>query len=158
MSWLLQRVPTLLNETMDDRGVDLSNQAFNAKLAVTKPGGSVYPIHIDNPQGESVGDTRKLTVIVYLNPDYEKGDGGELRLFLNDSVIRDYPPEGGRVLMFWSDEIPHEVLPTSPNADVNDSEKDRYALTVWIPTNSANQHIHSSSSKFKDLGDEVFTS
>lgn len=133
----------------------LSNQAFNAKLAVTQPGGSTYPLHIDNPQGLAANDTRKLTTILYLNPDYVQGDGGELRVFLRNQEIRDCTPVGGRLLLFWSDEIPHEVLPTCPNADPNDVEKDRYALTVWIPTDAPSQ-IHSSDSKFKTLRDEVF--
>ncbi|CAB9527814.1 Egl nine homolog [Seminavis robusta] len=159
MSWLLQTLPPRLNNEMqellpDGGSVDLSNQAFNAKLAVTQPGGSTYPLHIDNPQGLAVNDIRKLTAIIYLNPNYQAGDGGELRIYLQDNVIRDLPPVGGRLLMFWSDEIPHEVLPTSPNADPQDEEKDRYALTVWIPTDSATQ-IHSPTSKFSDLKDVV---
>ena len=154
MSWLLQRLPPALNDSMV-QSESLSNQAFNAKLAFTQPGGSTYPLHIDNPQGLAANDTRKLTTILYLNPDYVQGDGGELRVFLRNQEIRDCTPVGGRLLLFWSDEIPHEVLPTCPNADPNDVEKDRYALTVWIPTDAPSQ-IHSSDSKFKTLRDEVF--
>lgn len=157
MSWLLQTLPHRLNAEMSKScggSVDLSSQAFNAKLAVTKPGGSTYPLHIDNPQGLAVNDTRKLTAIIYLNPDYQKGDGGDLRIYLNNNVVQDFTPTGGRLLLFWSDEIPHEVLPTSPNADPNDEDKDRYALTVWIPTNEMAQ-IHSPTSKFQELKDLV---
>jgi 2OG-Fe(II) oxygenase superfamily len=155
MSWLLQTLPPRLNQAMEGGSVDLSNQAFNAKLAVTLPGGSTYPLHIDNPQGLTVHDTRKLTAIIYLNPNYRAGDGGVLRIYLRDNVIKDFEPSGGRLLMFWSDEIPHEVLPTAPNADQNDEEKDRYALTMWIPTDAASK-IHSSTSKFRDLKNLVF--
>merc|ERR1740124_1571214 len=45
----------LNNNTTNDTGsttpLALSNQAFNAKLAVTSPGGSVYPLHVDNTFG-----------------------------------------------------------------------------------------------------------
>ena len=60
------------------------------------------------------------------------------------------------MVLFWSDEIPHEVLPTSPNSARSDEMKDRYALTVWIPTDHYHT-IHSQSSKFVNLGDEVFS-
>ena len=143
--------------------------SFNAKLAVTSPGGAVYPLHIDNPQGVSVGDTRKLTCILYLNPDYQEGDGGELRLLLNSSgsctkdvdiekdIFRslDLTPDGGRMVLFWSDDIPHEVLPTAPDANVTDTELDRYALTVWIPTENY-ATIHDDGSKWARLRKKAF--
>jgi hypothetical protein len=154
MSWLLQTLPPELNAAMDANGngsLDLSSRAFNAKLAVTKPGGSIYPLHIDNPQGLAVNDTRKLTAIIYLNDEYEEGvDGGELRIYLKGNVVKDLTPIGGRLLLFWSDLIPHEVLPTSPDTDRYNEKKDRYALTMWIPTNEAAQ-IHPPTSQFIGL-------
>jgi hypothetical protein len=158
MSVLLQTLPVVLNDQPSLESVDLSNQSFNAKLAVTCPGGS-YPLHIDNPQGVSVGDTRKLTCILYLNPEYKQGDGGELRLVLSNKEDKistvDLAPEGGRLLLFWSDEIPHEVLPSAPNHGMNDEQLDRYALTVWIPTSNISA-IHNESSKFSSLKDLAF--
>lgn len=163
MSVLLQTLPVVLNASAPTANLDLSNASFNAKLAVTSPGGSKYPLHIDNPQGLSVGDTRKLTCILYLNPDYREGDGGELRIFLknNDKGEKDaletvdLTPEGGRILMFYSDEIPHEVLATAPNGAKDDSSLDRYALTVWIPTENV-AALHNEASKFCDLKDLAF--
>eukprot|EP00521_Asterionellopsis_glacialis_P010253 CAMPEP_0195306596 /NCGR_PEP_ID=MMETSP0707-20130614/37280_1 /TAXON_ID=33640 /ORGANISM="Asterionellopsis glacialis, Strain CCMP134" /LENGTH=276 /DNA_ID=CAMNT_0040370817 /DNA_START=274 /DNA_END=1104 /DNA_ORIENTATION=- len=219
MSVLLQTLPELLNRSsssslsssksnhLDEEheqpssssSFHLSATSFNAKLAVTSPGGSVYPLHIDNPQGLSVGDTRKLTCILYLNPDYQPGDGGELRIYHHQNgpqsssssrnetttttkddddddgtVIAapsddechyiDLTPEGGKMVLFWSDEIPHEVLPTAPDVDDphnNVSEDntssllDRYALTVWIPTENL-QSLHNPQSKFATLGDTTF--
>eukprot|EP00978_Attheya_sp_CCMP212_P048932 scaffold595406_cov63-Attheya_sp.AAC.3 len=157
MSVLLQTLPHALNESGGPTaGMDLSASSFNAKLAVTSPGGSVYPLHIDNPQGLSAGDTRKLTCILYLNPEHKPQDGGELRIFLgaHDNII-DFSPVGGRLLLFWSDEIPHEVLPTAPLGNRNDEHLDRYALTVWIPTENITT-IHNEASKFAHLRDIVF--
>ena len=165
MSVLLQTLPELLNKCQKKRGditdeiepFGLSVSSFNAKLAVTSPGGSVYPIHIDNPQGLIVNDIRKLTCIIYLNPDYEADDGGELRIFGFPDKNIELTPNGGRMVLFWSDEIPHEVLPTAPHADPADSTKDRYALTLWIPTENV-QAIHNPRSIFSSLGDGVFPS
>jgi Rps23 Pro-64 3,4-dihydroxylase Tpa1-like proline 4-hydroxylase len=160
MSVVLQTLPDLLNAEGPNHGLSVSS--FNAKLAVTSPGGSTYPLHIDNPQGLAVGDTRKLTCILYLNPDYKVGDGGELRMLINsdtnsddDVETIDFTPCGGRLILFWSDEIPHEVLPTAPTADISDEQFDRYALTIWIPTD--NHHtILSGSSKWAALRDKAF--
>lgn len=207
LSVMLSTLPNLLNsqqqqqQQQDDEKEEvgaesygLSASSFNAKLAVTSPGGSVYPLHIDNPQGLSVGDTRRLTCILYMNPDYQDGDGGELRIYYcgndesksssslssstvtntNDEnnnssetnkkkyTVDDITPEGGRMVLFWSDEIPHEVLPTGPtttaaaNRSVDDVIQDRYALTVWIPTEYYHT-IHNPRSKFANLGVEVFS-
>jgi hypothetical protein len=176
MSILLQTLPAALNDQMmqiqvqvpntttvihDGAVQDLSNSSFNAKLAITSPGGSKYPLHIDNPQGIDAGDTRKLTCILYLNPNYNKDeDGGELRILLPSSTDKkiemvDLTPEGGRLLMFWSDEMPHEVLPTAPNGNKDDPSLDRYALTVWIPTNNVTK-LHNETSKFRNLKDLAF--
>lgn len=173
MSVLLQTLPAAINEQPLTNDVDLSNSSFNAKLAVTLPGGSKYPLHIDNPQGISAGDTRKLTCILYLNPNYKDGtDGGELRLLLPPNIdedkrttkleIVDLTPEGGRILLFWSDEIPHEVLPTGLQPEEGSMEEehessllDRYALTVWIPTENM-ARLHNESSKFRELKDLAF--
>ena len=181
MSAVLQTLPVALNQSFSEALEDaskqpsavlhpeLSNASFNAKLAVTLPGGSTYPLHIDNPQGLSANDTRKLTCILYLNPDYqaERGDGGELRLVVvnSESVGKrthpvDLTPEGGRMVLFWSDEIPHEVLPTAPDYvgvgyESLDNPLDRYALTLWIPTHDIST-IHNESSQFQSLRDLAF--
>ena len=160
MTVLLQTLPDLLNISCDEFKVKpfgLSVSSFNAKLAVTSPGGSVYPLHIDNTQGIPAGDTRKLTCIMYLNPEYKEGDGGELRIFSGKHESHDLTPDGGRMVLFWSDEIPHEVLPTAPDADTMDQDKDRYALTLWIPTEDL-QTIHNPRSKFASLREKVFPS
>ena len=70
---------------------------------------------------------RKVTVLVYLNPDLEKVKKpkklGELRLFLHDKVI-DVVPHIGRVVIFKSEKIEHEVRPTLGY--------ERFAVTVWF--------------------------
>ena len=162
---LLQTLPPALNGESLTEEYALSNAAFNAKLAVTCDGAR-YPCHIDNPVGNGLEDVRKLTAILYLNPGWKEGDGGEIRLFVKKEAgvkIVDLSPVGGRMLLFWSDEIPHEVLPTTFDQSANDktgegddtySESDRYALTVWIPTDNRSV-LHDERSKFANLKDLV---
>lgn len=170
MSTLIGMLPPLLNtaynSTLADNNdtlltltqeLSLSNQAFNAKLAVTCPGGSVYPLHVDNTlgvKGSPQDDSRKLTFILYLNyPEYV--NGGELRLVVGESDEVDIPPIGGRVVVFWSDEIPHQVLPCAPFHNSGETEYDRYALTVWIPETDP-RNIQPPGSKFSELRELVF--
>ena len=166
MSTLIGNFPPLLNDAynkLPDKStlttltneLSLSNQAFNAKLAVTSPGGSVYPLHVDNTlgvRGSPQDDSRKLTFIIYLNPEYSDG---QLRLVLGQDNVVDLDPAGGRVVVFWSDEIPHQVLPCAPTHDKTDSKYDRYALTVWIPDVDP-RNIQPPGSKFQELREQVF--
>lgn len=82
---------------------------------------------------------RAVTVILYLNePERTKEDGGALRCWLKNvgngrtdtsskditfGAPFDIQPTGGSLLIFHSDRVEHQVLP---------SFKDRYAMTVWI--------------------------
>jgi Rps23 Pro-64 3,4-dihydroxylase Tpa1-like proline 4-hydroxylase len=81
--------------------------------------GGRFQRHIDN----TTQDGRKLTLLCYLNPGkWVESDGGSLRLHPNGSNPVDVYPEGGRLAMFFSDLIEHEVRPTYGN---------RFALTMW---------------------------
>lgn len=76
------------------------------------------------------GDTRKLTCILYLNPDWHLELGGEFRLWTAKDEVIDIMPKGDRLVVFESDKLVHSVLPSiAPKP-----EDHRYALTVWMPT------------------------
>ena len=83
-------------------------------------GGGCFPLHYDNPGRPN---RRKLTALVYLNPDWVDGDGGELvvQQFCGETVI--IPPLHDRMAMFYSDRVLHRVLP---------ARRPRYCFTVWI--------------------------
>jgi hypothetical protein len=151
MATLITTLPPALNEHLSGLDVArISNEAFNAKLAVTCAN-SEYPLHVDNSLGVEGGDTRKLTCILYLNPEYAADqDNGELRLHLLEEEIVDVEPSPGRWLLFWTDEIPHKVLKTGETAI------DRYALTVWFADEDPVSHIHNPRSKFADLRLQAF--
>ncbi len=103
-----------------NRSVDLKSEITHTQLALYSGGGARYVRHCDTYPG---GPKRRLTVIYYVNPGWEKEHGGCLRLFGPNKVVRDIEPRADRVLIFLSAWIEHEVLPVF---------KPRFALTTWI--------------------------
>lgn len=83
------------------------------------PQGGFYRKHIDNFRGRSA---RLVTVILYLNPDWQPEQGGQLRIYLEHETL-DVPPQAGNLVLFLSERFEHEVLPT---------EQERLSLTGWL--------------------------
>ena len=113
----LQTLRTTLN-----RHLYLGLRDLEAHLTHYAPHGH-YSKHVDNFQGKS---SRILSCIVYLNLDWEPGDGGELRLFAPDNeekLLAEVAPRAGTLACFLSRDIPHEVTTTA---------KDRFSLTGWF--------------------------
>jgi SM-20-related protein len=81
--------------------------------------GSFYKKHLDQFKSSS---SRQYSVIMYLNENWEKGDGGELRIYLDDG-FQDIHPVNGKCVFFKSSEIEHEVLL---------SNKPRMSVTGWL--------------------------
>lgn len=95
---------------------------FEGHLAVYAPG-SYYRKHRDRFRGTA---QRLVTVILYLNQDWHGQDGGELRLFLDESGAGEYvdiAPRGGTLVCFLSEAFYHEVLPT---------RRPRLSITGWF--------------------------
>ena len=88
------------------------------------PIGSFYKRHLD--QFHAVPH-RIVTVILYLNDSWTEADGGQLRMYFpqedGSERVEDVLPLGGRLVVFLSEEIPHEVLPT---------HKERISITGWL--------------------------
>ncbi len=88
------------------------------------PIGSFYKRHLD--QFHAVPH-RVVTVILYLNESWTEADGGQLRMYFlqedGSERIEDVLPVGGRLVVFLSEEIPHEVMPT---------QKERISITGWL--------------------------
>lgn len=83
------------------------------------PPGSFYKRHLDQFKNDGA---RKISFICYLNTNWQPGDGGELRLYLEEGV-KDVTPTAGKLACFRSEIIEHEVLL---------SKKDRFSLTGWM--------------------------
>ena len=95
--------------------------------------GTLYKTHIDEPVSDSNDNDnnnrkkkrRRLTCLLYLNDnslDIEN-KGGCLRMHLGNDKHFDVKPFGGTLVLFNSQWLPHQVLPTYFN---------RYAITLWF--------------------------
>lgn len=84
------------------------------------PPQSKYAKHLDVFKKDS---DRVLTFILYLNESWEATDGGQLKMYFNDSSEQIIAPLLNRCIIFFSSEIPHEVLLT---------QKERKSLTGWF--------------------------
>lgn len=83
------------------------------------PVGAFYKRHLDQFRQD---DHRKMSVICYLNANWEAADGGALRLFLPHGVEEIWP-EAGRMVCFRSDQIEHEVAV---------AHRVRRSITGWL--------------------------
>jgi SM-20-related protein len=84
------------------------------------PPGTHYERHLDQFRAD---DHRKLTFIYYLNPDWQESDGGHLVIYLPDGSHERFTPLLNRLVVFRSELLEHEVLPT---------QRDRCSLTGWL--------------------------
>jgi SM-20-related protein len=128
---------------LDENSVDVNEQAFFLKInnLVTYlnrtcylglshfefhyalyPIGTFYKRHFDRFQHDS---GRKMSVICYLNGDWQSTDGGELVIHLPHEQAVKILPLGGRLVCFEAEKLEHEVLPAL---------RRRLSLTGWLRT------------------------
>ena len=83
--------------------------------------GAFYKRHLDAFKGKS---NRVLSILLYLNKDWQTADAGELLLYDdNNTLIETVLPTYGKVIIFLSDRFPHEVLKANRN---------RYSIAGWF--------------------------
>jgi hypothetical protein len=101
---------------------DAANPSY-ARHVDAPPTGS--PGADEGPRGWRTSD-RVLTALLYLNPGYDAAQGGQLRLWprAGDPAFVDVAPLGGRLLLFDSAAVGHEVLPVHSG--------ERWALSAWF--------------------------
>lgn len=104
----------------------LGLRAYEFHYALYPPG-TFYKRHLDQFRSDS---RRKLSVICYLNTDWQEADGGQLAIYLPDSdetTERQITvlPTGGRLVCFESGRLEHEVLPAN---------RERLSVTGWLKT------------------------
>ena len=100
----------------------LGMATLEAHLALF-PVGACYRRHTDALTG---AHTRVLSTVLYLNEAWAAGDGGALRLYQSSAdgeSTHDIAPIGGTLALFLSDELEHEVLP---------STRERLSITGWM--------------------------
>ena len=125
-----------------NRTLFLSLVSLEAHYAVYAPG-AFYQKHVDRFQSS---DERMISTTLYLNPDWNEADGGQLRLYAEEGHVGqansgqgenveqeslqpqaeqyvDVLPLAGTLALFRSDTVPHEVLPAT---------RARFSLTGWL--------------------------
>jgi Rps23 Pro-64 3,4-dihydroxylase Tpa1-like proline 4-hydroxylase len=127
MTWLTEPKPGLraVLSAIDDQARELAADACLAlgerQVQLARyPAGASYARHFDTPAA-TLGPRRRLTCVYYLNQDWHSDDGGALRLWPSDTAV-DVAPVGDRLVVFFSERLAHEVLP---------SRRPRTALTAW---------------------------
>lgn len=92
--------------------------------------GDFYKRHYDAFKGEA---NRILSVVVYLNPDWTPTDGGELVIYEDDHDKEGIKvvPLMGTLVVFLSEDFPHEVLPPT---------RERYSIAGWFRINTSVRH------------------
>ena len=89
-----------------NRGLQLGLLDLEAHYAIYAPG-AAYARHRDRFRDD---DARAVSIVLYLNADWQSDDGGALRLFDGAHSV-DIVPKSGTLVAFTSDGIEHEVLP-----------------------------------------------
>lgn len=82
---------------------------------------SFYKRHIDQFKTEK---GRKFSIVLYLNENWKKEDGGLLSLYPKAGKQIDILPLGGRMVLFRSDEMEHEVNPSFT--------RERNSIAGWL--------------------------
>eukprot|EP00052_Salpingoeca_macrocollata_P024249 m.216052 g.216052 ORF g.216052 m.216052 type:complete len:288 (-) comp22211_c10_seq1:525-1388(-) len=117
------------NEDMVDMDLVCGTDGRTVKLQVNAGGGGCFPLHYDNP---SRPNKRRVTCLLYLNPAWQPGDGGEIQLwpFLRPECT--LAPCFNRMVLFLSDRVLHRVLP---------SHSLRHCFTLWLDGRDTNPDV-----------------
>jgi SM-20-related protein len=80
-----------------------------------------YEKHLDAFKNSK---NRVVTTVYYLNEEWEQENGGTLVIYDKDSQeIKRVVPNANTLVVFMSEEFPHEVLP---------AKKERYSIAGWF--------------------------
>ena len=117
----LDAIWSLIDETLHiyNRYCYLGLSGYEFHLAHYPTGGH-YDKHLDQFNNRN---NRTISMIIYLNKNWQKGDGGELEIYREDGSTLLVEPLEARCVMFKSAVVPHAVLA---------SNKPRYSLTGWL--------------------------
>lgn len=111
----------LFKETMN-KNLFLSLKRYEMHLSQYDTG-SFYKKHLDQ---STQNKNRILTVIIYLNKNWQSTDGGLLSVYSgtdSEKILFQVNPTFGKLVVFRSDLFPHEVMVAN---------KKRRALTGWF--------------------------
>ncbi len=83
------------------------------------PVGAFYRRHLDRFSDD---DSRQYSVVCYLNQNWKPAMGGELVIYLEGETVS-VLPQAGRLVVFRSGELEHEVRP---------ARQPRLSITGWL--------------------------
>lgn len=100
--------------------------SFESHLAIYEPG-DFYKTHLDAFRGRS---NRRVSLVTYLNDEWSDGQGGELVIYRSDTndIAEKVLPQLGTLVLFLSEEFPHEVLPAL---------RERHSVAGWFRINGS---------------------
>jgi SM-20-related protein len=115
----------LLLKRMDELRLQLNGEAFlglfELELHYARyPPGAGYSPHVDQPMGST---QRRLSLVLYLNLDWQAPDGGVLRIHNADESVVDVEPIAGRLVCFLTPGRIHEVL---------QARRERLSVSGWF--------------------------
>lgn len=85
------------------------------------PVGAFYRTHVDRHRDSNA---RVVSTVLYLNADWRPEQGGELCMYDNHArLLFSQPPVGGTLVLFMSDDMPHEVKPAL---------RERWSIAGWF--------------------------
>lgn len=100
--------------------------SFESHFAYYRPG-DFYATHVDAFRGQS---NRVLSLVTYLNKDWQPEHGGELVLYHPETgaELTCVTPYLGTLVLFLSEEFPHQVKPAA---------RTRYSVAGWFRVNTS---------------------
>ena len=105
-----------------NRDLFLGLDSFEAQYA-HYPIGASYGTHVDRHHHSNA---RVVSAVSYLNADWPADAGGELVIYDDHDVARlTLAPEGGTLVLFMSDETPHEAKRAT---------RERWSIAGWFRT------------------------
>jgi len=106
-----------------NRALFLGLFEYESHYACFEPG-SYYKRHTDAFRGEG---NRIVSVVLYLNPDWQPQDGGEFVIYPEANLDGEsFLPVAGSLAVFLSEKFPHEVLRAT---------RTRYSIAGWFRLN-----------------------
>tara|TARA_Y100001001_G_scaffold157412_1_gene175533 strand:- start:636 stop:1280 length:645 start_codon:yes stop_codon:yes gene_type:complete len=96
------------------------------------PQGGFYKKHLDSFKDAR---SRVVSTVSYLNEDWTEEDGGQLVIYDKDNPDQDIAtilPKARRIVVFFSEEMWHEVKP---------AQRPRYSIAGWYRLNTSHENV-----------------
>ena len=105
--------------------------------------GGLLGVHVDGNYHDASGLNRRLNVLLYLNPKWNKDWGGELSLYDRDgkNLIKKIAPIFNRLVVFDTNDYSFHGIPTPLNFPLDESRKSIILYYYTKESRPANQSI-----------------